>query len=454
MATHSARRGRRSMAAVAAAAALGLGAACSGPGGGGGGGGTDAGGGNVDENGVTTVTVWAWYPEFQQVVDTFNANHDDVQVELVNAGVGEDAYAKLRTALESGSGAPDLIQMELSEMPSFMVMDGLLDIGPYGATEVADSYPDWVWDQVSEGDAVYAIPVDAGPIGMMYRADLYEQYGLEPATTWAEYRENAEKLKQANPDVYLSDFQVGNASNLVGLIQQAGGAPYGYDFSNPEEVVIDFDNEITRQVLNYWGDMIADGLIDDAPYHSTEWDSGIAAGTYLTTIEAAWRPGYLGSVAEATSGNWRVAPMPQWNAGDNLQGNHGGSTFAVTSQTQSPEAAAQVAIEIFGSEEPWQVGIDEAFLFPVFNPVAESPEFTERPYEFFGGQPVNEIFVPAAQNVSPLEFTPFDSLAKSTINEQVAAAIAGEQTMDEAAAQIQRILVEYAESVGMTVSEG
>ncbi|WP_420113022.1 ABC transporter substrate-binding protein [Pseudactinotalea sp.] len=453
MAIQSARRGQRLMVAAAAVAALGLGAACSGPGGGGGGGG-ESGGGNVDADGITTVTVWAWYPEFQEVVDVFNANHDDIQVDLVNAGVGEDAYAKLRTALESGSGAPDLIQMELSEMPSFMVMDGLLDIGPHGATEVADSYPDWVWDQVSQGDAVYAIPVDAGPIGMIYRADLYEEHGLEPATTWEEYRANAEALQEANPDLYLSDFQVGNASNLVGLIQQAGGAPYGYDFSAPEEVVIDFDNEITRQVLNYWGDMIADGLIDDAPYHSTEWDSGIAAGTYLTTIEAAWRPGYLGNIAAETSGSWAVAPMPQWTAGDNLQGNHGGSTFAVTSQSQSPEAAAQVAIEIFGSEEPWEVGIDKAFLFPVFNPVAEAPDFLERPYEFFGGQPVNEIFVPAAQAVSPLEFTPFDSFAKSTINEQVASAVAGEQTMDEAAASIQQILVDYAESVGMTVTEG
>lgn len=444
MAVHVSRTARRWLGVgVAALTAAGL-VACS-PG---------ASGGGADENGVTTVTLWSWYPEVQQIVDVFNENHEDVQIDLVNAGVGEDAYAKLRTALESGTGAPDVIQMELSELPSFQVMSGLLDIAEYGANEVEGDYPEWVWSQVSQGDSVYAIPVDAGPIAQFYRADLYEQYGLQPATTWDEYRANAEALKAANPALYLSDFQVGNASNLVGLIQQAGGQPYGYDFDSPEEVTIDFDNDITRKVLNYWGDMIAGGLIDDAAYHSTEWDSGIAAGTYLTTVEAAWRPGYLGNVASATAGNWRVAPMPQWQAGDDLQGNHGGSTFAVTSQTDSPEASAQVAIEILGSEEPWEVGIEEAFLFPVFNPVAESDAFLERPYAFFGEQAANEVFVPAAQSVSPLEFTPFDSFAKSTINEQVAAAIAGTQTMDDAAAEIQRILVDYAESVGLTVTEG
>ena len=107
-----------------------------------------------------------------------------------------------------------------------------------------------------------------------------------------------------------------------------------------------------------------------------------------------------------------------------------------------------------GAGETYEDGIEQAFLFPVFNPVAESDAFLERPYPFFGDQAANEVFVPAAQAVSPLEFTPFDSFAKSTINEQVAAAIAGSQTMDEAAAEIQRILVGYAESVGLTVTEG
>ncbi|QOR70891.1 extracellular solute-binding protein [Ruania alkalisoli] len=448
MAVHSSHASRRWLGiGIAALASLGL-VACSSsdPGG-------AAPGDGGDEGGVTTVTLWAWYPEVQQVVDVFNENHDDVQVDLVNAGVGEDAYAKLRTALESGTGAPDVIQMELSELPSFQVMDGLLDIAPHGANDVAGDYPDWVWEQVSQDGAVYAIPVDAGPIASMYRADLYDEYGLEPAQTWDEYRANAQALQAADPDLYISAFQIGNASNLVGLIQQAGGEPYGYDFENPEDVTIDFDNEITRRVLNYWGDLIDEGLVAAQPYHSTEWDNGIATGAYLTTIEAAWRPGYLSNVADSTAGQWRVAPIPQWEEGDDLQGNHGGSTFAVTSQTDSPEASAQVAIEIFGSDEPWEVGIEEAFLFPVYNPVAQSEEFLERPYEFFGGESANEVFVPAAQSVSPLEFTPFDSFAKSTINEQVAAAIAGEQTMDEAAAEIQRILVEYAQSVGMTVTE-
>lgn len=411
--------------------------------------------GDTDTGGddVTTVTVWAWYPEFEQVVEHFNDTHDDIQIDYVNAGVSSDTYAVLRTTLEAGTGAPDVTQMEVSELPSFMVMGGLLDIGEHVPDGLADAYPDWVWSQVTQGDSVYAVPVDGGPLVTFYRTDLYEEHGLEPAGTWEEYRENAETLKASDPSLYISSFQIGNASNLVGLIQQAGGNPYGYSLENPDQVTIDFDNELTRQVLNYWGELIEEDLVDGVAYHSTEWDTGIASGTYLTTIEAAWRPGYLGNVAESTHGDWGVAPMPQWDAGESRGGNHGGSAFAVTSQAQDPEAAAFVAAELFGSDEAWEIGIEEAFLFPLYNPVAQTEDFLERPFDFFGGQAANEVFVQAAQDVTPMEFSPFDSFAKSTINEQIADAIAGNQTMDEAAAEIQRLLAEYAESVGLTVNE-
>ncbi|WP_161489644.1 hypothetical protein [Rathayibacter tanaceti] len=50
------------------------------------------------------VTMWAWYPEFEGVVDLFNNSHDDVQICWSNAGAGNDEYTKLTTAVQAGSG--------------------------------------------------------------------------------------------------------------------------------------------------------------------------------------------------------------------------------------------------------------------------------------------------------------------------------------------------------------
>ena len=86
------------------------------------------------------VTVWAWYPEFEQVVDLFNNTHDDVQVCWTNAGQGNDEYTKFSTTIEAGSGAADVIQLENEVISSFSIRKALADISEYGAADVKDDY--------------------------------------------------------------------------------------------------------------------------------------------------------------------------------------------------------------------------------------------------------------------------------------------------------------------------
>ena len=69
---------RTAVAATSAALAGVLLAAC------GSGGGSDSGSGAAG-GGPVHIKVWAWYPQFKQVVDEFNKTHKDVQVDWVQA---------------------------------------------------------------------------------------------------------------------------------------------------------------------------------------------------------------------------------------------------------------------------------------------------------------------------------------------------------------------------------
>ena len=51
---------------------------------------------------ATQVSVWAWYPAFEEVVDLFNETHDDVQICWTNAGQGNDEYTKFSTVDRGG----------------------------------------------------------------------------------------------------------------------------------------------------------------------------------------------------------------------------------------------------------------------------------------------------------------------------------------------------------------
>src|SRR6266700_2208506 len=141
------------------------------------------GGGSSTSNGPVTLTFWSWVPNIQNEINLFEQSHPTIKIKLVNAGQGGPEYTKLRTALKASSGAPDIVQLELQYLPTFEQIRGLADISPYGANDLKNDYVSWVWNQVSQGTKVYAIPQDSGPMGLLYRADIFQQYHLAVPTT-------------------------------------------------------------------------------------------------------------------------------------------------------------------------------------------------------------------------------------------------------------------------------
>src|SRR5215218_1733531 len=209
------------------------------------------GGGSV--GGPTELTLWAWLPDMQTQVDMFEEAHKNIKVKLVNAGQGDTEYEKLRTALKAGSGAPDVVHMEFQFIPSFRQIDGLADISEFGANDLKNDYAAWTWEQVSEGDAVYAMPWDSGPMALLYRKDVFDQYGLEVPATWDQFAQEAEKLHKADSETYLADFTPTDGGWITGLIWQAGARPFQVDGA---KVSINMDDPAIQKVSEYWGDLV------------------------------------------------------------------------------------------------------------------------------------------------------------------------------------------------------
>ncbi|MBC9728956.1 ABC transporter substrate-binding protein [Streptomyces sp. TRM68367] len=260
-----ARTFRRTAVATASAALAGvLLAACGGGG---------SGGSNSASSGPVHIKVWAWYPDFKQVVDQFNKTHKDIQVDWVQAGVGQDEYTKLKTALKAGQGAPDVVMLEFQELPTIQLTKGLIDMGKYGAAADKDKYVSWAWNEVSDGEHVYAIPVDGGPMAMLYRADIFQKYKLKVPTTWAEYKEEAAKLHAADPKAYMTNFgsDESAAGWLQGLMWQAGSRPYTYAASKLPNIGVHLNDAGAKKVYDYWGDLVKNKLVDTQSYATTDF---------------------------------------------------------------------------------------------------------------------------------------------------------------------------------------
>jgi multiple sugar transport system substrate-binding protein len=411
-------------------------------------------GGPENPTGPVTIKVWAWYPAFQPVVDLFNATHTDIKIEWTNAGTGQDQYTKLQTALKAGKGAPDVVMLEFQELPTFQLTKHLVDMGKYGANDIKGDYVDWAWKQVSNGDSVYAIPVDAGPMAMLYRQDVFDRYQLTVPKTWDEFKQQAQKLKAASPKSFMTDFGANDGGFMTGLLWQAGARPFDYTAAQAPNIGVNVDDTAAKKVMTYWEEMVDSGLADTTAFATTDFYNGLGSAKYATYLAAGWGPGYLQSIAKSTAGKWRAAPLPQWTAGGNDQGDWGGSSFAVTDQARYPRQATRVAMEIFGAnKDAWKIGIDQAFLFPTATPILEWGYFLDKEYEFFGGQKVNEVFVPAYNGIGEFEWSPFNSYYFSQLTTAMGQAVEKKTSWPAALDTVQKNLSTYASQQGFKVAQ-
>lgn len=400
----------------------------------------------------TTITMWSWVPGLDKQIALFEKAYPDITVNLENVGQGGDHYTKVRTALKAGTGAPDVMQLEYQYVSSFVQTDNLLDLSAYGANDVKDQFTPWVWAQVSNGDKVYAIPQDAGPLGNLYREDILTQAGItEAPVTWDDYAKAATTVKTATGS-YMSNLAPNEPGAFIGLLWQAGAKPFGFD--GDKTVSINVNNAASQKVAAYWQDLIDQDAVSVDPDFTDGWYQGLAKGTYAGWLTAAWGPLFLQGTAKDTSGLWRAAPLPQWDAANPSSGNWGGSSSAVLKTSEHPIVAAELAKWLNTDEEATSLFATEQFLFPVRTAILESSDFADQGAEFYGGQKVNKVFADISSTVdTDFQWLPFTDYAYSSFNDTIGKAISEKGDLAAGLDAWQESLMTYAAEQGFTVSQ-
>jgi multiple sugar transport system substrate-binding protein len=400
----------------------------------------------------TKLTFWTWVPNIQKEVALFEKKYPAIDVTVVNAGQGEPQYTKLRTALKAGSGAPDVAQIEFQYIPTFSITKSLVDLRPYGAEALKDKFVDWTWGQVTgSGGQIWGYPQDTGPMGMLYRQDLFDKYGITPPKTWDEFAQAARKLHAADPKVYLTNLASNQNGVWMGLLWQAGAKPFTN--TGPESVTVNVNDQTSKKLGTYWNGLIKEGAVSTDPDFTDAWYQALNRGKYATWLTAAWGPVFLSGSAKSTSGKWRAAPLPQWEAGKSVSGNWGGSTSAVISGTKNPIAAAKFAEFLNTDPESTKMFATQQFLFPATKAVLSDSSFTGEKSAFYGGQTVNQVFSDISDTVdTQFQWPPFLDQAVNDWDETVGKSFADKTDTNAALDQWQQRITTYAKNQGFKVN--
>jgi multiple sugar transport system substrate-binding protein len=395
------------------------------------------------------ITFWSWVPGIEEQVNAFNESQSEIWVSYLNAGAGDAQYAALRTALETNVDVPYVVQIEYQHLPSFSVRGDLANLADYGANDVRDQFEEWTVEQASLGDGIYAYPQDAGPMIMMCNTALLEEHGVAVPTTWDEVLSASAALHSADPDVYLMNLTA-DQGHFFGLLWQSGAHPFDIE---GDTIAIDFTSPEVTRVAELWQGLLDSGDLSPIATYTSDWNSALAARQIACWTAGAWGPSLIESAAPEQSGDWQIFLMPQWTAGEAVNGNYGGSTIAVTSASANPAAAETFARWL--TTDP-QIVIDvtqpPANLFPVVKSALADPAWTEFAPEFWGGQQTHQVMAEAATQVDvTFQWSPFTDFVYTTFDEELNGILAGQTTFQQAMQNLQERSVAFAQDQGFTV---
>ncbi|TDD11926.1 sugar ABC transporter substrate-binding protein [Nonomuraea deserti] len=392
------------------------------------------------------LTFWAWVPGMDKAVELFNRTHDDVQVTLDNIPPGpKGGYAKMHAAVLAGD-APCLAQMEFQELPSFLLNVELTDLNPYLTDADRADFQQNTWDLVTYEGGTYAVPQATGPMALYYRADLFDKWGIEVPKTWAEYREAAARVREADPDAYVTNFPANDTSPFISLAWQAGtpwfdtrGGVWNAKMTSQE----------TLKVADYWQGMIKDGLVKVSPHFAPGWYKDLASGHLVAIPLAQWAEAILAANAPDTAGKWRAAPLPQWEAGGKASASNGGSSTALLRGCEHPREAVEFALWINRDPRSVAMLIESGYGWPAAIDGMSSPSLT-KPSAFLGGQRTDQLFTESSSQVPRgWVWWPGYEETRQRLNDSFPRALAGEGTFASALRAAQTQVVEQLREKGL-----
>lgn len=405
---------------------------------------------NEATDGTTEITLWTWQSTIDGFVSAFEKSHPDIKVKVQNVGTNDDEYMQLNNAISAGKGVPDLIYLDYNAVQQFAISGELRDVAEYGFDDIADDFTDSALNAVTNSGARYALPISSGPMVMFYNAEIFKEAGIdEPPTTWDEYAEAAAKIKALGNGKYIAN-ETGDGGFLASMLWQAGARPFTAD---GETIGIDFTGSNVRKFTDMWQPLMDKELIDTNTKGWTEdWYQALNNGRIATILTGAWMVTSLKKNVSGMSGKWRVAPMPQYQAGEHVNGENGGGALALPAKSDDAKAEAAYAFAKWYAHDG---GVDVNLAqdgVPPLNAVFDDKEYLNATDDYFGGQQIHQVIAEAAKDVDARwQYLPYMAYANSIAVNTIGKAYIGRKTLNTALNEWGEALAEYGRQEGFTV---
>ncbi|MFG1922757.1 ABC transporter substrate-binding protein [Cryptosporangium sp. NPDC048952] len=360
--------------------------------------GGNSGSGN-DLGDTQTITVWTWDQPgdgLKAAVPAFQKLHPNITVTIENVG-NPAIYDKVTTGMAAGGvGLADVVNLGSDYMANYIETfpDGLANLNELGAKDLEKDYPEGVWADGSDtrGNA-YGIPYEVNTSAVYYRKDLFAQAGVDMSAiaTWDDLLAAGVKLKQkTGASLFSMDKAASEAdsANFWQLLARLNGT-----FFFDKDGKISLNDAGSVDALTFLKKANDAGVVADVP---GGWDNFIAqvkGDTKVAIIPgAAWVAGVFPENAPALKSKWGIRSPLATKQGGQTSALAGSTYLAIANASEHKKAAYEFVKFALGSVEGWKLVYKASGLFPGYEPMWATPEFTA-PLPYFDGFDANRFFV-------------------------------------------------------------
>lgn len=403
-----------------------------------------------------TITIYGTgQPQYlQEYYDAWLERHQDiakgVKIEIVQTE--SQAQSRENITLTALSGAtedlPDAVYLDPVNIMDLAQGGLLCDETEFLEPILGDMVDGAANDATIEGK-IYGLPESVRPNVLFYNKEIFEKYDVDPAmmNTFEGYIEAGRQLKEkSDGKVYLSYISPSNKTwrywGRRGMMPQANARIW-----DEEGNVVIGEDEGTKLAFNTLDTMYSEGLLMKTEIMEPALYDAINNQEVATFYIGAFWDEFMRKNCQATAGQWRAMPSPVFEE----IGTAGAPVSAYFCIVNKGDNVYQGLLEqmwkdfTFDTESrnEWVKSM-ESQNAPYANPISLKmleDDFWKEPSEFYGGMSFREAEGQCLENGSKnLVITPQDAEADEIISAELETYVAGNQTMEEAIANMDKNL--------------
>jgi arabinosaccharide transport system substrate-binding protein len=339
---------------------------------------------------------------FESMAQAWNQANPNETIELEATSFPyDDMHNKLLVALQSGTGAPDISDIEISKFPNYLKgTPQLASLNKVVEPELKNIVKSRV-DIYSKGGQYYGIDYHVGAAVIYYNKEILDKAGVNPDSiaTWNDFYEAGKKVLAATGKP-MTTFETTDQWSFWPMIAQQGG-----DYLDKDgKVSIDSDKNLAT--LQYMQKLVKEKVAIAAPggfHHAEEYYGFMNKAEAASIFMPMWYMGRFIEYMPDLKGKIVIKPMPSWTKGGNRSVGMGGTGTAVTTQSKHQDLAmkflAFAKLSKEGNIQTWkQLGFD-----PIRSEVWDSPELKEdNKYTDYFGKDIFDVLMTVKNEIPPV----------------------------------------------------